>query len=252
MAITLSEITQYQPPMGLLKDRVILITGAGDGIGKALAKDCAEFGATVVLLDKTVSKLERVYDEIVEAGAPEPAIYPMDLSGATWEDYQAMAKNIEEQLGQLNGIVHNAGSVPNLMPFPHIQPQQYQEIMTINLHAPFLITQACLTLLRQSEDPCVVFSTHESNKAYWGAFGIAKSGMDGLLDILAHEFDIENRPLRVNGVDAGVVNTNMRRMIYPGEVLSELPQPKDVTMPYLFFLGPDSKGVTGLKLHIES
>lgn len=251
MAITQNEINHYQAPANLLKNRVILITGAGDGIGRAVAQDCAEFGATVVLLGKTVSKLEKVYDAIVATGAPEPAIYPMDLRGATWEDYQALAKNIEEQLGQLNGLVHNAASVPNLMPFPHIQPQQYQELMTVNLHAPYLMTQACLTLLRKSDDPCVVFSTHKSNKAYWGSFGIAKAGLEGFLDILAHEFDIENQPLRVNGVDAGVVNTNMRRMIYPGEVLSEIPQPKDVTAPYLFFLGPDSKGITGLKHHIE-
>lgn len=252
MAITHSEITQYLPSENLLKDRVILITGAGDGIGKAIARDCADLGATVVLLDKTIPKLEKVYDEIVAAGAPEPAIYPMDLSGANWEDYQALAENIEQQLGQLNGLVHNAGSVPNLMPFPHIKPQQYQELMTVNLHAPYLMTQACLPLLRNSNDPCVVFSTHQSNRAYWGAFGIAKSGMMGLLDILSHEFDIEDRPLRVNGVDAGVVNTNMRRMIYPGEAQAEIPQPKDVTGPYLYFLGADSQGVTGLNVQLDT
>lgn len=250
MAITRKEIAQYRPEPGLLAERNILITGAGDGIGRAVALDAAKGGATIILVGKTVAKLERVYDEIIESGGPEPIIFPLDLKTSNWDHYQAMAAALKEQIGQLNGLVINAATVPTLMPFEQITPQMYSDLMTINLHAPFLMVQACLELMRDSHDPSLVFSTHRSNRAYWGSFGIAKAGLVGMMDILAHEMDVENRPLRVNGVDAGAVYTNLRRMIVPGDSDETVNQPEDITAPYLYFLGPDSKDVSGINLEL--
>lgn len=251
MAITRNEIIDYSPPDALLKDRVILVTGAGDGIGLAVANDCAAKGATVVLVGKTVSKLEKAYDTICAADYAEPVIFPMDLRTATWDDYQTMAGALREQLGGLNGLVLNAATVPSLMPFQQITPQQYSELMTVNLHSPFLMIQACLELMRNSADPAIVFSTHRSNRAYWGTFGIAKAGLVGMLDILAHEMDVADNPVRVNGVDSGPVYSNLRRMIYPAETPQQVASPGDVTSPYLFFLGGDSQGITGINLELS-
>lgn len=248
--MTAEDLLTYQPVDNLLKDRVILITGASDGIGRALSLATAKLGATVVLLSKTIGKLEKVYDEIEAAGSPQPAIYPMNFKGATVKDYQDLTDNIEQQLGRLDGLVNNAGWVGAITPFTQLSPELYQEVMTVNLHAPFLLTQACIPLLQKAEDPSIIFSTHDCNRAYWGAFGVAKSGQKGLLKILAHEYDGE-RSVRVNGVDTGPVNTQMRRHHYPGEDWSKLRNPEDVISPYLYFLGPDSAGTSGKNIKLE-
>ncbi len=244
------KLLRYKAGGQLLRDRVILVTGASDGIGRALSIAAAGLGATVVLLSKTISKLEKVYDEIEENGGPQPAIYPMNLKGATVKDYQDLAANIETQLGRLDGLVNNAGWVGVITPFTQLAPEMYQKVMTINLHAPFLLTQACLPLLQKSDDASIVFSTHQCTRAYWGAFGVAKAGQEGLLKILAHEYSGEN-PVRVNGIDTGPVNTQMRRTHYPGEDWSKLPNPEDVVAPYLYFLGPDSAGVSGKNIALQ-
>ncbi len=103
------ELLDYVPAADLLKDRVVLVTGAGAGIGKAISLAYARFGATVVLLGKALKELEVVYDEIEEAGYPEPAIYPLNMEGATVKDYQDMAATFEDKLGGLDGIALNAG-----------------------------------------------------------------------------------------------------------------------------------------------
>ncbi|HID82602.1 MAG TPA: YciK family oxidoreductase [Chromatiales bacterium] len=248
--MTVDERLNYQPADDLLKDRVILITGASDGIGRALSLAAAKLGATVVLLSKTISKLEKVYDEIEAAGSPQPAIYPMNFKGATVKDYQDLADNIEQQLGRLDGLVNNAGWIGVITPFTQLSPELYQQVMTVNLHAPFLLTQAVLPLLQKADDPSIVFSTHECQRAYWGAFGVAKAGQEGLLKILAHEYSGEN-PIRVNGIDTGPVNTQMRRHHYPGEDWSKHPAPEDVIAPYLYFLGPDSADTSGENMLLQ-
>jgi NAD(P)-dependent dehydrogenase (short-subunit alcohol dehydrogenase family) len=237
-------LSEYRASSDLLRDRVILVTGAGDGIGRAVSKAYAAHGASVILLGKTVKKLEAVYDEIEQAGHPQPAIYPMDLRGATEKDYDELSSNVEREFGGLDGLLNNAGWVGVLTPFKFYDAQLWAEVLTVNLHAPFLLTRACLGLLEQANDPAIVFSTHECRRAYWGAYGIAKAGQAAMLQILADEYDGE-RPIRVNGVDTGPVRTPLRRLHYPGEDPNQHPAPEEVTLPYLYFMGPDSRGVTG-------
>lgn len=237
-------LRNYAPQDHLLQGRVILVTGASDGIGKTVALAYAEHGATVILLAKDLKKLEQVYDQIEYAGFPQAAIYPMNLEGATVKDYEDLAQSLDSEFGRVDGVLNNAGWVGGLTPLRHYDVQRWAQVMTINLHAPFLLTKACLPLLERSEDPAILFSTHACLKAYWGAYGIAKHGLLGLLTILAAELE-GDKPIRVNGIDTGPVRTWMRLQNYPGEDPNTLPAPQAVTLAYLYFMGPDSRGISG-------
>ena len=246
------DLWNYQAGPDTLHAQVLIITGAASGIGRALALATSRLGATVVLTDKTISGLEKVYDEIVAQDVPaEPAIYPIDLSGATREDYQTMADTLATEFGKVDGLVNNAGWIGSYVPFQHYDMKLYQEVMMVNLHAPFMLTKAMLPLLEKSDDPTVVFSTHAHDVAYAGAFGIAKAGLEAMMKILADEYDTET-PIRFNAVDTGVVDTQMRRLNFPGEDWSKNPRPESVIAPYLYFLSPDSRGVSGINCRKNS
>ncbi|TFH47749.1 MAG: YciK family oxidoreductase [Lysobacterales bacterium] len=237
----------------LLAGRVILITGAGDGIGRAVSLACAAHGATVVLLGRTVPKLESVYDEIVAAGAPQPAIYPMDLQGAVPDDHRQLAGHLESELGRLDGLLHNAGLLGSLTPIEHYEPVDWLRVMQVNLHAPFLLTQACLALLKRAQDASLLFTSSgvgRRGRAYWGAYGASKFAVEGLMQILADEL-IESSRVRVNSINPGRVRTAMRASAYPAENPRELLAPQDIVLPYLYLLGPDSLGVNGQALDAQ-
>jgi NAD(P)-dependent dehydrogenase (short-subunit alcohol dehydrogenase family) len=229
----------------------VLVTGAGDGVGRAVAKACAARGATVILLGRTITKLEQVYDEIEAAGGPQPAIFPMNLETATAKDYDDLGDNIKHEFGRLDGLLNNAAQVGGLTPIRHYNINLWARMMNVNLNAPFLVCQVCIPLLEQASDPAVVFSTDDCARAFWGAYGVAKQGLAGLLKILADELETD-RPVRVNGVDTGPVRTRLRMENYPGEDPNTLPAPEDVVAPYLYFIGPDSKGVTGQNFSFRS
>lgn len=240
----------YQPANDILEDRVILVTGAGDGIGRATARAFAAHAATVVLLGKTVSKLEAVYDEIEAAGGPEPAIYPMHLEGATPHDYDELAHVIDMNFGQLDGILHNAASLPYLSRIKDYDAEDWLKVMQVNLNAPFFLTQACLPLLERSPDASVVFTTDEAGhigKAFWGAYGVSKFAIEGLTQTLAAE--LENSTIRVNCIDPGPTRTALRKRAFPGEDNASLKAPEALASLYLWAIGPDSRGTTGARLH---
>jgi NAD(P)-dependent dehydrogenase (short-subunit alcohol dehydrogenase family) len=205
----------------------------------------------VILLGRTISKLEQVYDEIESAGGPQPAIFPLNLETATAKDYDDLGDTIKHEFGRLDGLVNNAGQVGGLTPIQHYNINLWAQIIMVNLTAPFLICQVCIPLLDQASDPAIVFSTDNCIRAYWGAYGVAKHGQEGLLKILADELD-NDRPIRVNGIDTGPVRTNLRAQNYPGEDPAMLPAPEAVVPPYLYFAGPDSRGVTGQIYPIRS
>lgn len=168
---------EYQAAKDLLKDKTILVTGAGDGIGRAAALAYAEHGATVILLGKTVKKLEAVYDEIEQAGYPTPAIVPLDLKGATEQNYQDMAETIEQQFGHLDGLLHNASLLGVLGPFEHISMDSVKEVLQVNLVAEIMMTKALLPVMKKAPAASILFtssSVGRQGRAFWGEYAISK------------------------------------------------------------------------------
>ncbi len=238
---------EYQAPPDLLKGRVILVTGAGDGIGRTAAITFAAHGATVVLLGRTTRKLEGVYDEIERAGSPQAAIYPMNLEGAAPKDYEDLAHNVEAEFGHLDGLLHNAAELGTLTPLDQYEPETWIRVMQVNLHAPFLLTSACLPLLRRSDDASLVFTSADVGRrghAYWGAYGVSMFAVEGMMQILADELEV-NTHIRVNSIDPGPVATAMRRRAYPAEDPAKLASPETIMPAYLYLMGSDSQGVRG-------
>lgn len=226
-----------------LDDRIILITGASDGIGKAVALDCAKRGATVILLGKTIHKLEQVYDEIVAAGGAEPAIYPMDLSGAAADDYDDLRDNIEKEFGHIDALFNNAGWLGASTPMDIFDTELWYRVMQVNLNAPFLLTKACLPLIKKSSHGAIVFTADAKISAYWGAYGVAKSGQQTLMTILADELESQN--IVVNAFDPGPVRTSFRTRAYPAEDAREMNKPADVSAGFVYLINGGCDGVTG-------
>ncbi|OGI50339.1 MAG: YciK family oxidoreductase [Candidatus Muproteobacteria bacterium RIFCSPHIGHO2_12_FULL_60_33] len=241
----------YMPAPHLLASRHILVTGAGDGIGRAAALALAEHGASVILLGRTASKLEKVYDEIERRGWPQPALLPLDLAQAAPAHYEQVAHTVEKEFGHLDGLLHNAADAGTLTPIELYDPETWYRVMQLNLNAAWLLTRACLPLLRKSADASIVFTTADvgrEGRAYWGAYGVSCFGLEGLMQILAAEVASEGR-LRANSLNPGAVRTAMRSRLYPGEDVEKLPRPEDIMPAYLYLLGPDSRGVNGQALN---
>jgi len=242
----------YHPINNLLKDRVILVTGAGDGIGAAVAQDYAKYGATVILLGRTQKKLEKVYDLIEDAGYPQPAIYPLELQLATPKDYKILAATIQREFGRLDGLVHNAAVLGTLTPLEHYDNRLWAHVLHVNLNAPFMLTKACLPLLKEAEEASIIFTSANvgyKGQAYWGAYAVSKAAVENLMEILSEELEV-NTNIRVNSVDPGRVRTRMNALAYPGDDPNTLPSPKDITAVYLYLMGPDSSGVTGERFDV--
>ncbi|TAM09447.1 MAG: SDR family NAD(P)-dependent oxidoreductase [Nevskiaceae bacterium] len=241
----------YTPTPGLLAQRCILVTGAGSGLGRAAALACAQLGATVILLGKTIKTLEATYDAIESIkNAPEPAIYPLNLFGAKWEDYGELAQTLDGNLGRLDGIVHAAAHFKNFTPLAQVPPREWVESLQVNLTAPYALTTHCLPLLDKSTDASVVFITDtgsEAPRAYSGAYGIAKYAQRGLAGTWAEELGYKPH-LRFNTYDPGPMRTTLRRTGYPQEDPATLADPATVLAPLLWLLGPDSRGCNGRNL----
>ena len=241
---------KYEPSPDALADRVVLVTGASSGIGRACARACAEAGATVILLARDVPRLEETYDRILEAGGPEPVILPLDLNGATVDDYARTAERIDQSFGRIDGLMNNAGLVGGLRPMRLLDSGDWTRLMRVNLLAPWLLTQACLPLLDEADDPAITFTLDgRSQRAYWGAYGVAKAGLAGLVEILSRELD-GDRPIRVNGIDPGPVETRLRQKNYPGEPGGARATVAQVAPTFVYFLGSDSRGVTGRSIRL--
>ncbi len=243
----------YEYPANLLHDRVILITGASDGIGKALALRCAELGARVVLHGRNKKKLEAVYDEVSALpGAPRPTIAVMDLLTADGDAYTSLVDSLEAEFGKLDGLVHNASILGKRLSIEQYDPAEWQQVMHVNLTAPFVLTQMLLPLLKKSPDPSIIFTSSgvgRVGKAYWGAYAVSKFGTEALSQILANEHP--HTAARFNCINPGATRTSMRLAAYPAEDPAQLPEPADILPTYLYLLGPDSVGVTGQSLDCQ-
>ncbi len=236
----------YAPPADLLRDRVILITGASQGIGRAVALAAAAHGARVILHGRNVPRLEALYDTILGNGHARPSIVPLDFEKAGPAEFDALASAIEKEFGRLDGLLHNASMLGERAPIEHHDVAKWLRTMHVNTNVPFILTQRCLPLLKLSSDASIVFTSSgvvPRPRAYWGAYLVSKWGSDGLMHLLADE--LENQQIRVNSLNPGRVRTNMRLQAYPAEDRSTLPEPEKIVLPYLYLLGPDSRGVSG-------
>lgn len=244
---------QYSARTDLLQDRIILVTGAGDGIGRAAAIAFAAHGATVVLLGRTLEKLEAVYDEIEAAGYPQPAIVPLNLDSASEHDYIELSNKLHDEFGHLDGVLHNASLLGQRTPLENYDPITWDQVMRVNVHAPFLMTQTLLPLLHQSSDASVVFTSSgvgRKGRAYWGAYAVSKFATEGMMEVLADE--LENTPnIRVNAINPGATRTQMRAYAYPAEPPEVNPEPAEIMPLYLYLMGPDSKSVNGQSMDAQ-
>lgn len=243
----------YEYASDILKGRVILVTGATDGIGRALALHAAELGAQVIIHGRSTKKLEKVYDEIEAIkGAPRPSIAVLDLSIADGDAYASLAESIEKEFGRLDGLVHNAGILGPRLSIEQYEITDWQRVLHVNLTAPFVLTQQLFPLLQKSEDPSLIFTSSgvgRVGKPFWGAYSVSKFGTESLSQMLAAENS--HIPLRSNCINPGPIRTKMRLEAYPAEDRDALKTPEDIMPAYVYLLGPDSKGVTGKSIDVE-
>ena len=244
----------YQAPADLLKDRIIMVTGAGSGIGRTAAKAYAAHGATVILVGRTVSKLESVYDEIESAGHPKTAIVPMNFEGAAVKEYEELAMTIEDNFNRLDGLLHNAAILGTRSPVELYDPEIWSKVMQVNATAPFLLSRAMIPLLRKSDAASVIFTSSgvgRKAKAYWGAYAVSKFAIEGMSQLLAEELDDDRNNVRVNSLNPGATRTNMRARAYPAENPQQNPQPEDLMPVYLYLMGRDSRELSGQQIDAQ-
>ncbi len=224
-----------------------MITGASDGIGKALAVAAARLGARVILHGRNTAKLEKVYDQIEAIeGAVRPSIAVLDLASANAESYTTLAKSIEDEFGRLDGLVHNASILGELYSIEQYDAVLWQRVMHVNVTAAFALTQVLLPLLHESEDASIIFTSSgvgRTGKAFWGAYSVSKFATEGLSAVLADEH--RHSALRVNCINPGATRTSMRLAAFPAEDRDALKTPEEILAPYIYLLGADSKDVTG-------
>ena len=243
----------YQPAPGLLQERIILVTGAGDGIGRVAAENFAAHGATVILLGRTVAKLEAVYDSIENAGNPMPVIFEFDLLSATPEEYKALADEIAKAFGRLDGLLHNASILGERTPIANTKAQQWQDVMQVNVNAQMMLTQAVLPLLDAAPAASVIFTSSgvgRKGRAYWGAYAVSKFATEGMMQVLADELE-NTSSIRVNSLNPGATRTSMRAAAYPGEDPATLTTAQQLMPAYLYLMGDDSKQVNGCALNAQ-
>lgn len=243
----------YTYPADLLQGRVVLITGASDGIGRVLALHAAQHGAQVVLHGRSVAKLEKVYDEIEAIdGAPRPSIAVMDLATAGGEAYTSLADSLASEFGRLDALVLNASILGDRFPIEQYDAAMWQQVMHVNVTSAFALTQVCLPLLKQAADASIIFTSSgvgRQGRAFWGAYAVSKFATEGLSQVLADELQSTN--VRVNCINPGATRTNMRLEAYPAEDRDALKRPEELMPTYMYLLGPDSRTVTGQSLDAQ-
>ena len=230
-----------------LESKIILVTGAGDGIGRVAAKTFSAHGATVILVGRTLQKLEKVYDEIEASGHPQAAIYPIDFQVANEKSFIDMCNAISEEFDHLDGILHNAADLGQRTPVANYAPDVWMRLMQVNVHAPFMLTQAVMPLLECAKNASIVFtgsSVGYKGRAYWGAYAASKAAAENLMQTLADELE-ETTRIRSNSINPGATRTKMRAGAYPAEDPTTIKTPEDLMRDYLYLMADDSFGISG-------
>jgi NAD(P)-dependent dehydrogenase (short-subunit alcohol dehydrogenase family) len=241
---------RFQPPANCLHDKVIVVTGAGDGIGRAAAKTFACYGAHVVLLGRTRSKLESVFDWIEAATETRPVIVPCDLRALDDASAGALLDAVTDTYGRLDGLLHNASALGPKVPIALYPSSEWQQVMQVNVFAPFVLTRTLLPLLNEAASASVVMvssTVGRQGRAYWGAYAVSKHALEGLMEVLADEHEHAG-VVRVNSVNPGATRTAMRAAAYPAEDPASLPSPEAKADILVYLMADASRGVTGQAL----
>jgi NAD(P)-dependent dehydrogenase (short-subunit alcohol dehydrogenase family) len=244
---------QWQPSDTELKDRTVLITGAGNGIGRAVALACAKVGAEVLLLGRNEVGLEAVYDDILSAGGREAGIIPFDLNTTDPGRYEALAEQLTETGITLDGLVHNASVLGERRLLAQTSPASWQEVMQVNVSSTFLLTRALMPLLTHAAPSSIILTSSgvgRRGKAYWGAYAVSKFATEGYMQVLADELKATSQ-IRVNSLNPGAVNTKMRRTAYPGEQPNTNPSPEALTTYWVYLLSDASQSLHGETLSAQ-
>jgi len=243
-------ITPEYPQTGnKLENQIILITGAGDGIGKAVAKACAAHGATVILTGRTRRKLEICYDEIAAEKFTEPLIYKLDLLELDDTAAITLAESVYSEFGRLDGLVHNAAILGTLAPYIHFDSKLWHKVFQVNAHAPFVLNKFLHPLLQRSDKASVIFTgsgVGTQGLAYWGAYSASKFANEGMMQTLAQEFFSDK--IRVNMIDPGEVRTKMHASAFPAQNPAQITAPEDITDAYIYLLSTDSENLSGCRI----
>lgn len=232
-----------------LKGKIILVTGANRGFGRAMTLDLAKAGATVIMLGRDLGSLETTYDEVVDAGFVEPILYPLDLEGATPEHYEQLQKDVLDNFGQLDGLIHNAGIIGTMMPIEQYDLKLWYSTMQINVNAPFMLTQALIPALNKSDDARILFlssSVGRNARAYWGAYGVSKFAIEGLSKTLSEELEKTN--IKTNSLDPRRMRTKMRQIAYPAENADNNPMPESMSPAIVYLMSKQSSALNGEQL----
>lgn len=237
----------FEPASNCLANKIIVVTGAGDGIGRVAAKTFAAYGATIILVGRTLSKLESVYDEIENAGHPQAAIYPIDFQILDEQKCIEMCNAIHQEFDRIDGILHNAADLGQRTPIAGYAPDIWKRVMQINVHAPFMLTQALMPLLETADHAAILFtgsSVGYRGRAYWGAYAASKAAAENMMQTLADELEETSR-IRVNSINPGATRTKMRASAYPAEDPTSVKKPEELMRDYVFLMSDESIGITG-------
>lgn len=238
---------------GCLNDKIILVTGAGDGIGRACALAFAGLGATVILLGRTQEKLEAVYDAIKRAGGREPAMVPLNLAATTAREYAELADMLDAEFHRLDGIVHCAAILGDITPLEIYSAETWAQVMQVNLTAPVFLTQAMAPLLKAAPAASVVFATSSvgrKGRAFWGAYAVSKAGIESVTQIFADEME-HIGTLRFNAVNPGATRTVMRARAYPAENPGDVTPAEEIVPVFTWLMSDDSRGVNGRSIDAQ-
>ena len=241
----------YKVKGGELEDKVILVTGANRGFGLAITMDLAKAGATVIMLGRDLGSLEYAYDAVVDAGYKEPILYPLDLEGATPENYQELQDDILDKFKKLDGLIHNAAILGTQMPIDQYDIKLWYSTLQINLSAPFMLTQFLIPALMKSDDARILFlssTVGRKARAYWGAYSVSKFGIEGFAKTLSEE--LEKTQITVNTINPGKIRTEMRRTAYPAEDASTVPRPEEKSSVIVYLLSNEGSKINGEQLTI--